>query len=354
MSLLLDALKSKLHDRPFNLEYAVTGNCNSRCQMCNQWKEPSENELSLDEISRIFNSYDGFSVVGLTGGEPTLRKNLSRIALCIAESQKRLKRLFITSNSFLPWKLKEDLKKILIGLEDPSVLTVLLSLDGDREMHDQIRGIPFAYDLLLNGLVSVLKLKEDYDFHVGISATYGPYNYQDYDRLLKQLEKLNNQYELENVVCVTWKGSLYKLEDWDFSYMKDLPRWVNKIKKVVNRTGSWLEKGRNLFYDMAFPFLENMQRPVVPCEAASIRYYMNAQGDLFPCVVWDEKIGSLRECNYDLKQVWENAYRYFPINIQRKDVRFKIEHQQCPVCYLTCETIPSMMAHPLHVVWRLL
>ena len=93
---------------------------------------------------------------------------------------------------------------------------------------------------------------------------------------------------------------------------------------------------------MAKPFLDSPKKQVVPCGGASIRYYMNAYGDVFPCVIWDNKIGSLRNNGYDFTKLMDSQKRY--------EIRRQIENNKCPICLITCELIPSMMAHPFRTM----
>jgi molybdenum cofactor biosynthesis enzyme MoaA len=84
MGLLFDAVVSNLTDRPFNLEFAVTNLCNCRCIQCSVWKHYLEKpervgeELKAEEVRRIFSSYKGFSVIGITALKLLKAKLVSR------------------------------------------------------------------------------------------------------------------------------------------------------------------------------------------------------------------------------------------------------------------------------------
>jgi molybdenum cofactor biosynthesis enzyme MoaA len=75
----LDIIAHRIGDKPFDLEFAVTYRCNLRCVQCDIWRYDQENpnkameEMDIGEIGRIFSSYGGFRIVGITGGEPFLR-----------------------------------------------------------------------------------------------------------------------------------------------------------------------------------------------------------------------------------------------------------------------------------------
>ena len=85
----------------------LTYRCNSRCSMCNVWKNPSlpEEEVSLETLAKI---PDNIGTINLTGGEPTLRRDLGEIVdLLYPKAQK----FEISSNGLLPEKIEPIIKK---------------------------------------------------------------------------------------------------------------------------------------------------------------------------------------------------------------------------------------------------
>ncbi|MCR4306372.1 MAG: radical SAM protein, partial [Candidatus Yonathbacteria bacterium] len=66
---------------PETLNLMVNDICNSRCAMCNVWKRKQEKEFTPAELARILEDplFDRLKSVGVSGGEPTLRKDLPEI-----------------------------------------------------------------------------------------------------------------------------------------------------------------------------------------------------------------------------------------------------------------------------------
>ena len=64
---------------PMNLTISVSYRCNSRCKTCNVWQRPND-DFTLEEYDKTFASI-GRAAYWFTfsGGEPTLRKDLSLI-----------------------------------------------------------------------------------------------------------------------------------------------------------------------------------------------------------------------------------------------------------------------------------
>ena len=344
MSLVLDAVWSRITKKPFNLEFAVTNNCNFRCQSCNQWKTQKTNELSLSEISRIFASYDGFKVVGITGGEPFLRDDLFDICEIIVCSQPKLKKLFITTNGSMPHRIKEQVYDVALAFDVE--LRVLVSIDGPEKIHNNLRRVPTAYKNARTTLSLLCELQKQFsNLTIGITFGYNPFNFKQYDLVLDEMENLASIYNLENVVCFAWWGNLYEKseEEWaNREYVKAFKQHVPRIKRLISHRKSDLTFARTLFYDLS-EYYNELGNRAVPCLGGLIRYYLDAQGCVFPCVVYDACMGDLREFDYDFKKIFNSAHT--------RTVREDIKNKRCENCYLTCELIPSMMAQPLKTLW---
>lgn len=90
--MIVNKSKAYLKDnygRQFNyLRLSITDSCNFRCQYClpNGYISKNKNFLTLEEIRRLVNAFAmlGVQSVRLSGGEPTLRDDLSDIAKTIA------------------------------------------------------------------------------------------------------------------------------------------------------------------------------------------------------------------------------------------------------------------------------
>ena len=77
---------------PRVINFPITDNCNSKCVMCNVWKDKAENELTPNKIGEILGRSE-FSKVRhlvISGGEPTLRVDLVQCVHVILESLNNL------------------------------------------------------------------------------------------------------------------------------------------------------------------------------------------------------------------------------------------------------------------------
>lgn len=130
------------------VNFPITDNCNSRCTMCNVWKNNVSNEISPNEIARIL-SADTFSAVkhlGISGGEPSLRKDLVRCVAAIVDSLPLLETLSITSHGYNSSRWKKFIPLIKEVVERKGIdFSLNISIDGYADRHDLIRGIDGAF-----------------------------------------------------------------------------------------------------------------------------------------------------------------------------------------------------------------
>lgn len=114
---------------PIAVTMALTYRCNLRCKYCQIWKaagvELSTTQVccAIDELAEA-----GMCRLGLTGGEPLLRDDIG--AIVDHAKEHRLFCTIFTNGAFVDQHLP-SLRKLD---------AVLISLDGPREYHDDLRG----------------------------------------------------------------------------------------------------------------------------------------------------------------------------------------------------------------------
>ena len=119
---------ANVHCSPITLTHSVTFACQSKCKTCNighRWLENpkiSDNDLSLEEIEKIYKSIGTIYFFNISGGEPFLRKDLPSI---VELAMKYLKPGIVhtPTNALMPVKIKKQVIEILeiIKKYDPSV-----------------------------------------------------------------------------------------------------------------------------------------------------------------------------------------------------------------------------------------
>ncbi len=128
------------------LALSVHSACNCRCVMCDIWKVKESRVIPVGQVAAWLPEWKclGVGNVVLTGGEPLMHPDLA--ALCRTLKEAGLAVTVLTSGLLLP-----RLARLLAPLVDE----VIVSLDGPREVHDAIRGIPGGFDRIASGVASL-------------------------------------------------------------------------------------------------------------------------------------------------------------------------------------------------------
>ena len=297
-------LKSKLTKSkdPLYCMFAITNNCNSRCIMCNFWKNKSKNELSVDEIKKMFSSkiFRNLISIAITGGEPLIRPDIEEVIQAIYDTTGI--KPSISTNGFTPLRLKDILEakhKIIDG--------VGLSLDGLKETHEKVRGIKDGFEKVNESLLII----KSFGLKASVNMTLFDANYKDlYETWL--------QYKNENFS--------YKVAQLSGSYYGDntnLSLGVTKeIKDEILRQMEKIGDDGNLYNVFLGDWIKNNTRPL-PCYAGQYEIYIDAWGNIFPCI-HKPQFGNIRE--EPLEKIWHS---------EKADSLRKV-YRACQDCYERC------------------
>jgi MoaA/NifB/PqqE/SkfB family radical SAM enzyme len=120
--------------------------CNCRCVMCDIWKRESNDQMRAQDLERHRTSLKNLGVrqVVLTGGEPLLHNDLS--ALCNFFRDRQIHLTLLTTGLLLHKRAEE----VATLFDD-----IIVSLDGPPEIHDAIRRLSGAYNLIHKGIAAV-------------------------------------------------------------------------------------------------------------------------------------------------------------------------------------------------------
>ena len=160
--------------------------------MCGQWGESGitkkqsvqyiREELSLDELKAIMDDLSSFKPnITLFGGEPLLHPSCLELIRYI--KGKGMHCLLITNGSLL--------EKFARGLVESGLDELNVSLDGGRDLHDEIRGMPGLFDTIADGLRAIRRFKKEMGLKrplINLQCTITKYNYRRLEELLKVCE----------------------------------------------------------------------------------------------------------------------------------------------------------------------
>ncbi|HXC94870.1 MAG TPA: radical SAM protein [Edaphobacter sp.] len=124
----------------------VHTNCNCRCTMCDIWKRDTNDQIRANDLERHRASLENLGVrrVVLTGGEPLLHNDLA--TLCNFFRSQNIELTLLTTGVLLQKRSEE----VALLFDD-----VILSIDGPPEIHDAIRRINGASNLIHKGIAAV-------------------------------------------------------------------------------------------------------------------------------------------------------------------------------------------------------
>ena len=171
---------------PRYLTYIVSFTCNARCVMCDSWKKPSPDELTLEEIERIFRQLPALDFVRLSGGEPFARPDLLEIAH-LAQDHLRPLRLHVTTNGFLTDRIVRfcEQRRTRVPLQ------FLISLDGMEAKHNRVRGRDTAWATATATLKALAPRRRELRLELAVNQTIvdaeGAADYRRLNAFLKPL-----------------------------------------------------------------------------------------------------------------------------------------------------------------------
>jgi len=326
-------------DLPRFLTYVVTFTCDARCVMCDSWRKPSPDDLTLGEIEGIFGQLPTMDGVRLSGGEPFVRRDLLEIAHL---AQEKLRPLFlhVTTNGFLTDRIvrfcEERRKDVPLHL--------LVSVDGVAEKHNRVRGHDQAWSYAVRTLEALAPRRRELRLQLSVNQTIvdaeGAEHYRKLRDFLRPLGVRNNfvmaydasaTYHLEDAVDVapTEIGELATFGDFTERQLRDLFDQVEEdlpeyplAERIAKRY--YLRGVRSrLLGDGTTP------HPNPPCVALASHLRLLPDGRVPTCQFNTREVGSLRHQSFG--ELWHGA----PIEEQRAWVH------RCPGCWAECEVLPN-------------
>jgi MoaA/NifB/PqqE/SkfB family radical SAM enzyme len=258
----------------------------------------------------------GLGSIALTGGEPTLRKDLGEICRIFNE-RSHTRYVGIASNGLLPDRICDTCEWILEHCELDR-LNVQVSLDGPREIHDEIRGVPDAFDKAMETIDLLCELRKEHaNFSVNTALAIQPQNYSKIEALIQYLLPLD--IEMKFLIVRGSNYGTYKLNpqvssefdpiseesasiSLDVEQLESLYLTLKKLNKNA-KTEFWSELEQAKMYT-ALRILEEKRR-VNPCYAGVLEGVIYSNGDVAVCEP-TKPFGNLRESGYDFYELWNS------------------------------------------------
>ena len=323
---------------PYKLNFCLTYKCNSKCLSCDIWKIKSTNELTVDEIKNFFKYSNKFSWIDVTGGEVFLRKDIVQIIDIILQSCKDLYHLHIPTNSIITQLTVDRIKEILKLRPKPKKFTITLSIDGPPELHDYVRGVEDNWAAVMKAYDELREFENNY-FKIFFGFTLSKLNLGKFHETVIAVQKEFPQvkYEDFHMNIAHTSGHYYNNDDFDIGVNSDKEKFIEEVeafrlrkKKIFNPINN-LE---NKYLNYAKKYIMTGETPI-DCKSLASSVFLDPYGNVFPCSIWDKKIGNIKDFEFNLSRLLEDKIV--------KELREQIKDKSCPNCWTPCEAYQSIL-----------
>jgi len=244
----------------------VTTACNSNCVWCNVPKaKVGEGELTTEEWKGVFadiaNTVGSVPIVGFTGGEPTLRKDLSEL-MSSAEEMLMPDHIVLNTNASNP----EGVIELFHRISGDKIF--FIPVEGDEQIHDEIRGAG-SYRKSMR-VIEQLRNERG----IVMFTTLHPTNIRKIPHALHASKAHQVPWLTHPVLHIKDSSCTYRAEDllWLSEYLESFD--------FVQR--EWTDnKSLRLYLRTMLEFMFSGQRP--KCVAGKNAFITAKNGDVYPC-----------------------------------------------------------------------
>lgn len=335
----VETVGGKPHE--FTFQWHITDLCNLKCKHCYSEDRPvldlptKEALRIVDNIACAMESLRVYGSVGITGGEPLMRKDLFEILNRFKEKQLEGYPLSVSIMSNGTLFTDEFLKKLLAY--SPPVRSVQVSIDGaTKETNDAIRG-QGNFERALNG---IMRVKSETKLSVTASFTVHRMNVQEVPELIDLCIKLDiDAIQIRRLVPIG-RGTQFSQTLLSPEQTRDLVNFLyRKERDLDERTkmgkkSPILVENRGLFH-LADP-KEAISRYNYPktvkrrlgnrCAIGFSTTTILPDGTVLPCRVLPVPIGNILKQDF-IKDIWFGSELLW--NFRTREKRIKGKCQRC-------------------------
>ncbi|MCK5133660.1 MAG: radical SAM protein [Candidatus Sabulitectum sp.] len=304
----------------------TTYRCNAKCGMCDIWKFPTKpSEEFKPEILKKLPT--GISKLNITGGEPTLRKDIDEILDIVVKKSHGVE---ISTNGFFTSVLDRVTKK-------HSDIGVRISIEGLPEMNDKLRGIPNGFDRAVR---SFLKLRANGVKNIGFAMTISGENCRD----LLPVYQMCSALECQLANAVVHNSFYFRKTDNKVDNFTEVEEAMQEfIEALLTSSRKQLLKGKFKDWLRAYinqGLLKHVQGKIrsLPCGAATDSFFLDPYGRILACNGSIEPMimGDLTKQSFD--EIWNSKQA----EILREQVKNCKQN-----CWMTGTAVPAMRKNPI-------
>lgn len=268
-----------------DLSLILTYRCDSKCSMCYIWKNPThpDYEIDLETLKKLPNTFD---YLNLTGGEPTLRKDLLEICDLLYPKTKTLE---ISTNGLHIDTLLPIVKKY------PSI-KIRISVEGIGENNNKIRGEKNGFEIKMDAMKQLI---EAGGRDLGFATTFQDENIEEVMKVYEITKKLN----IELATSALHNAFQFHKNDnhiYDKKYVaKKVESLITELLKT-NKIKNWFRGYLNL--GLISKILGHPR--LHACTQGTDNVFLDPWGDVYACNVRNDLLmGNIH------KQSWDEIYQ---------------------------------------------
>ncbi len=318
-TLKYDCLSRIVPLAPTALQFPVTDKCNSKCVMCNVWKQKPQKEFTPEELEKILSDrlFKNINSVGINGGEPFLRKDLAGIIDVIAEKLPECKHITVLTNAINYEKNLPVILEINTRLAENKInFSIGVSLDGIGEVHDKIRGVPGNFRAA-EGLVDAL-LGHNVNAWCGYTITpENAYRVDDALEWMKEKGLKYSEFRIANDINRIYNRGYFENNPYSDEKKLHLAQFFKKL--AFDGDYKWINSP-DVNRDIYLYFSGERHKRTTGCAWQHSGITLDARGGLSYCSVKSPVLGSCLD---------NSAYELYIKNI---GLRREIRKNECPGC----------------------
>ena len=305
----------------------VTSRCNAFCKTCFYHEELNQpGDLTFAQIEKISLTMPAITDLWLSGGEPTLRRDVPEIIDAFVKTNS-VQRVIIPTNGLIKSRIFEIVDRAL-GDHPGLDLYLNIALDGYGETHDQIRGVPGNWEKALDCIRSLYPLKAKYAdrFRLNVNTVVCADNYTEIEKLG---EHMWENFELDGQYFNLIRGKTLVGDEIKQVPAADLPEMSEYVSKLTKRYGDRMfaadDASKRFVKNVAYVGAisthyrtqhANFEEPTAwpfPCTAGETTAVIDYNGDVRACEL-REKFATLSDYDYDFGALWAAQERALELN----------------------------------------
>jgi sulfatase maturation enzyme AslB (radical SAM superfamily) len=320
---------------PYKVVVELTTQCNSKCLYCDIWKIEKEHQqkISLSHFELFLKTMDKHLLwLALTGGEVASFNQFPEVVRLIKLYSPNLRILTFTTNGLLPQRILDF--ALLMKQEVNCDIFITISLDGDEETHDTIRGIKGNYEKCME-TYRLLKA-HNIPCHFGITVAEGNYAF---------IKKSFKEYR-DKIKAVTFvhTGGIFLTQAVDNratdAKIKESLEEIYKHYRI-DSLGEVLIK---MYLKLGVLFMQKeRQTNIIPCDVGLSSAHLMANGDLHPCMYLPP-----------IKTMADGFALSDFHNAEAQKMLADVKRDKCPHCWMSCYGPHSMLQSPVQSLSALL